>query len=241
MRNPRTPATVAAAVLVLAALAGPASARKSVAAPHYLAADGFDWRAVVDPGPPAGDSAVAKAELATVLHDQAVRTPADVDRCRREDGLSPWLFADVLGDGFAHRSFPATDRLLRSAEVDALYFADTAKERWERPRPPAVDGRVHPCVGRQLTGSYPSSHAARGIVWATLLAEVYPDRKQQLLDEGKRIGDDRVIAGIHFPSDVAAGQKLGAALAERLLADPGVRADLAKAKAEAAATPVPVH
>ena len=114
-----------------------------------------------------------------------------------------------------------------------FWFSDTAKEHWARPRPATVDGRVHPCVGPQTTGSYPSSHASRAVVWAALLAELFPDRRQPLEALGRRIGDDRVVAGIHFPTDVAAGQRLGAALAKALLADPGVRADLARARAEA--------
>jgi membrane-associated phospholipid phosphatase len=49
-----------------------------------------------------------------------------------------------------------------------------------------------------------------------------------------------VIAGVHYPRDVAAGQRLGEALARRLLADPGFRAALEAARAEwggAAAAP----
>ena len=37
---------------------------------------------------------------------------------------------------------------------------------------------------------------------------------------------------MHYPSDVAAGQKLGAEIARRLLANPDFRADLREAKQE---------
>ena len=209
--------------------------KKAADAPHYLTPDAVDWQAVLDPGPPLAGSKAADADLAAVRRWQRERTPADVERCKREDKLSPWLFADVLGPGFDHAHCPATDRLLRRAEVDSLYFADSAKQRWERPRPPKVDPGVHPVVGKQMTGSYPSSHAARGVVWAAILAQLYPDHADALRAEGKRIGDDRVVAGIHFPTDVDAGQKLGEGIAKQLLSNRGFEADLAKAKAEVAA------
>ena len=229
-------ATCLSATCLFAVVAVPvARARKSVDAPHYLSPDGLDWAATLNPGPPAAGSAAAVADLAVVRHDQDVRTPADVARCRREDGLSPWLFADVLGPGFTHKACPATDRLLRAAEVDGLFFADTAKERWERPRPSKADPAVHPVVGKQLTGSYPSSHAVRAVVWAAILADLYPQQATALTALGQRIGDDRVVAGIHFPTDVAAGQQLGRALAAKLADNPAFKADLARARAETAA------
>jgi len=49
---------------------------------------------------------------------------------------------------------------------------------------------------------------------------------------GRQIGDDRFLAGMHYPSDVAAGQKLGAEIARRLLANPDFREQLRQAARE---------
>jgi membrane-associated phospholipid phosphatase len=49
---------------------------------------------------------------------------------------------------------------------------------------------------------------------------------------GKQIGDDRFLAGMHYPSDVAGGQILGAEIAKMLLANPAFLAKLDQAKAE---------
>jgi hypothetical protein len=69
-------------------------------------------------------------------------------------------------------------------------------------------------------------------VWSRILAEIFPEKKERLLKRGLQVGEDRVIAGIHFPSDVAAGQKLGDAIADKLLADPQFNEALKQAKAE---------
>ena len=52
------------------------------------------------------------------------------------------------------------------------------------------------------------------------------------MTRGKLMGDDRVIAGMHFPSDVAAGQKLGGAIAKKLMENPVFQKSLQDAKDE---------
>jgi hypothetical protein len=57
---------------------------------------------------------------------------------------------------------------------------------------------------------------------------------------GRLIGDDRYIAGMHYPSDVEAGQKLGEEVAHRLLENRDFKIALDRAKEEcmeAAMTP----
>ena len=66
-------------------------------------------------------------------------------------------------------------------------------------------------------------------------AQLAPDLKAAILARGLQIGDDRVIGGVHFPSDVDAGRTLAHDLFTRLMASPAFQADLAHAKAEVAA------
>jgi hypothetical protein len=84
------------------------------------------------------------------------------------------------------------------------------------------------------SGSYPSAHAVRGIVWASILSEIFPDKKKDLMARGQLLGEDRVIAGIHFPSDVQAGQKLGEAIFQKLMTTPDFKDALEQAKKECA-------
>jgi acid phosphatase (class A) len=59
--------------------------------------------------------------------------------------------------------------------------------------------------------------------------------KDAILARGRQIGDDRVIGGVHFPSDVEAGRTLAQAIFAKLMASPDFQADLARAKTEIAA------
>ena len=203
--------------------------------PHFLAPDAVDWKSILK-GPPAADSSEAKADLDAVLDWQGKRTDEQVKRCQSEATLSPAAFADVLGAGFEQKAFPVTFKLLADVAEDAKPITDAAKTSFDRPRPPAVDDRVKPCVKRETTKGYPSNHATRGQVWGHVLAELYPDQKQRLLDRGKQIGDDRFVAGIHFPTDVAAGQTVGDAIFEKLMSAEEFKTALAAAKAEVAGT-----
>jgi hypothetical protein len=200
---------------------------------NFVKPDDVAWDTILT-GPPATGSDVEKEEIAKLLEWQHKRTPSDVDRCNAEVKADPFIFSDVLGDKFAEISLPVTARLLNDAASDVKVFTKLAKGKWDRKRPPAVDDRIKPCVPLEENASYPSAHAARGIVWAAILGEIFPDKKDRLLERGKQMGQDRVIAGIHFPSDVEAGQTLGQAIADKMLKNPAFQTELAQAKEECA-------
>jgi len=199
--------------------------------PAYLAPDNFDFKALLG-DPPADGSPAQAQEIDKLLDLQAHRTPEDEARCKEEVDATAFIFADVLGKGFNETDLPLTAALLNDVAKQAKVVAGAAKVTWDRKRPFLADPRIKPCVELEKTPSYPSGHAIRGMVWALLLAEIYPEHRDALLARGREFGEDRVLAGLHYPSDIAAGQKLGAEIAKRLLADPEFRAKLDKAREE---------
>lgn len=106
------------------------------------------------------------------------------------------------------------------------------KKLFARPRPYNVDARVLPCIEKPGGAtSYPSTHAAAGVFDACILGRLFPDRVNILASHGRDAGDLRVITGVHHPSDVAAGQELGARICARLLKEGDFLAELARVKA----------
>jgi len=200
--------------------------------PAYLAPDNFDFKALLG-DPPADGSPTQVQEIDKLLALQASRTPADESRCKEEVNATAFIFADVLGNGFDAKDMPVTAALLKEVLQQGKVVAGPAKVYWNRKRPYLTDARIKPCVELEKTPSYPSGHATRGMVWALVLAEIYPEHRDALIARGREFGNDRILAGVHYPSDVAAGQKLGTEIAKRLLADPEFRAKLDKAKEEA--------
>lgn len=126
------------------------------------------------------------------------------------------LFGPSVGPLTANEFRWARTRLEKAFEVTARvsrYF----KDKFRRVRPYDTDPSLTPCVkkpGGQR--SYPSTHAALGGVGACVLARLYPAKAKRIQDYGAYIGKLRVIAGVHHPSDVAAGQSLARQICERL-------------------------
>ena len=188
------------------------------------------------PGPPAQDSAEHREEIATMLQWQAKRTATDAARCRSEVDVTVFVFAEVLGDWFNAKNLPVTASVMDQAYVDAKNISAAAKKKWNRTRPMLEDSRIMPCVPLEHTASYPSGHATRGVMWATVLSEIFPEHKDALMARGLQIGEDRAIAGMHWPSDVVAGQKLGAEVAKRLMDNPDFQVQMKRMKDECLVT-----
>ena len=70
-------------------------------------------------------------------------------------------------------------------------------------------------------------------MWANLLAEVFPEHKEALLERAQLVAWSRVVGGVHYPTDIVAGRMLGERLANDFAAQPDVRAALSRVKAEA--------
>ena len=58
------------------------------------------------------------------------------------------------------------------------------------------------------------------------------DSRAELMERGREIGWDRVIAGVHRPSDIAAGRTVGEAITNALLDSKEFQQELAATKAE---------
>ena len=51
------------------------------------------------------------------------------------------------------------------------------------------------------TPAYPSGHAFQAYYLGKILSKKFPERKDEIMKIAKRIGDIRIIAGLHYPSD----------------------------------------
>lgn len=188
------------------------------------------------PPPPAVDSLAAQADLAAVLQAQAWRTPEQVAWAKRvADGDFFMLFADVLPPGFTKENCPQIVALFRGVLVSTAPVSEAAKKIYARPRPFVADAGVEPCVERLASGSYPSGHSQGARIWADVLGELFPAYRAELQARATRIAWGRVLGGVHYPTDLAAGDRLGAALVAELKKSPAFQAALEKCRIEIAA------
>jgi len=146
-------------------------------------------------------------------------------------------FAEAFGRQITYEEMPETYTLvMRSLDVFGSYATHVAKNHYMRTRPyvyhgepsytPRDDGWL------ALNGSYPSGHTATFVGMSLLLAEINPERQEQIIERGNQGGFSRVIVGVHWWSDVQAGKLVAAYAYARLHADDEFNAQMAKAKAE---------
>jgi len=200
---------------------------------YYIASDQLDGIALLPP-PPAPGSDEEAADLASVRAIFKARTPIEDARAHKDSNLSLFLFTPAIGPFFQPGKLPKTEALFQKLKKDLSEPINIPKDHWKRRRPYQMDEQLSVGIKEPSYG-YPSGHSTRGTLSSLVLAELFPERKEAILAIGRTIGWDRVLIGMHFPTDIYAGRMLGQAILRELQASPAFQHDFAEAKAEAQA------
>jgi acid phosphatase (class A) len=204
-----------------------------VSAANFLTPDALNLRALLPP-PPAADSPATRIELDQIFALQKSRTPEQAARCVQIESEDIWLFgSEVVGPWFTAANLPKTAAFFALVRDDFIAVNRAAKEMYPRKRPPFADERIKPCVECKDTPSYPSGHGIQSSVWATLLGEIFPDKAGEFLLRAATTRNYKAISGVHYPSDLAAGQAIGEAFGRALIKNPAVARTITKLRAEA--------
>jgi acid phosphatase (class A) len=166
--------------------------------------------------PPKPQTVAADQDLAILLWLQKHRTPDQVAKS--------WLLLDrnivqfdrALGIDMA-KSTPALVKGLTSFLKLVDGAKDSIKDRVQRPRPFISHPEIQVCLPPESGWSFPSGHSAFFRSAAVLMADLVPERRERLLAVGLLGGTSRTMCGLHYPSDVEAGQQLGEAAALQIL------------------------
>lgn len=165
---------------------------------------------------PAPGTAAHAADFDTLFMWQNSRTQAECDEAAAEK--TPTLKSMFAGD-----HGPLTEREARKlhlsfveAYINAGVNIHFAKETFDRPRPFASNSDIQPCIPLATSDAYPSGHTAIARLFARLLSDIYPERTQAFMDRADEVAMNRIIGGVHHPSDIVAGKKLGDAIYEMM-------------------------
>ena len=201
----------------------------------YLPSGKPDVVALLAP-PPAPGSAEDRADLEQSFAVSSAAPDRLVARARGEDNLNIFHFAPAIGSWFQSGKFPKMEAFFKQVEKEAKTVTGVGKTYWKRLRPYHVDpARFNRAIEDEYYTdySYPSGHSTRATVFALLLADVFPDKRDGILMKGRESGWLRVIGGVHYPTDVYAGRVLGQAIVRELKASPAFQTDFEAVKAEA--------
>jgi len=185
------------------------------------------------PAPPAADSGEQAADLAETVATYKACTPEEKSRAEAEEkkiGIAN--FAAAIGPAFQPDKLPKTTALFDEVLKETEHVVDGSKDHWQRLRPYQVDPTDLRHAEKKPSFGYPSGHSTRAMVMALLLADLFPEKRDTILAEGRQIGWDRVMLGRHYETDIFAGRVLGQAIVRELHKNPAFELDFAAAKAE---------
>ena len=188
------------------------------------------------PPPPAAGSAVEKREIKE-LHAIAARSSKALKAIATHDAKdeSPDIFNDAIG--FDATVKPQTAKLLQMVMEEEDGGSKAAKAYFHRLRPYAVDPSVRACEpvkpGKvKAANSYPTGHSSLAFSMGLVLASLIPEKSQAILARANEYAEHRLVCGVHYRSDIVAGQQFGTVLALRLMQNPTFRAQMELARAE---------
>lgn len=172
----------------------------------------------IDPVPSA---AIQKAELAKLHVVEGARTPegnAWAEKLATTKSIPLWLDAAKQfrkSTGFVQGW--AGTALVGGAVVATTLATQIAKFKFGRDRPYKTDPTLTTVGPRPRDPSYPSGHTSSSFAAATVFDALSRDLGTQAYDAAKQMAYARVYSGMHYPSDVVAGAKVGASIANTML------------------------
>ena len=199
----------------------------------YLRDGQPDGIALLAPPPLSGSSEQA-ADLAEVISVVKTCPPGDAALARAEKKFTIFAFAPAIGSFFQPGKFPRTEAFFERVQKEASQVTDAAKDHWQRPRPYIVEPSLSAAGEPEKSFSYPSGHSTRGTVFALLLAELFPDKRDDVLAIGRNLGWHRVEIARHYPTDIYAGRTLAQAMVREMKSSSAFQRDFAEVKNEIA-------
>jgi len=212
--------------LLLTLLITFAAAGFSYAAGGFLSASEIpDSVAIIPPPPDAGGPGFAR-DAAVYKDTRALRgserwKQAAFDADVSEAHLISYFTAQT-GVQISKEKTPDAYALIKKIFNDFASAPDAAKKRYMRTRPFVYFKDLGPTCAPQdeenlsKNGSYPSGHTSIGYGQALVLAQILPEKQNEILMRGYEYGQSRVICGAHWKSDVDSGYLVAAAVFARL-------------------------
>ncbi len=174
--------------------------------------------------PPPPDRAATEKELGEVAQMAAKRDGAALDRVAYwETGAPSYRWSEIAVTELLKNGtgWPVAVRdlaLMHIAIYNAMVAAWDSKYAYSRQGPRAAKAGLTTVVANPPSPSYPAEHAVAAGAASEALAYVFPDRASYFREKAEEAAQSRVMAGVNYPSDIAAGMTLGKQVAALVIA-----------------------
>ncbi len=165
------------------------------------------------PKPPKNTSKKTETELELLETINNRLTDDDINIINRYDVKFIDVFYEYLDDNYLEYDRKEIEELVEDVETITL----REKMRFNRPRPHQLGPKFGIPVTNKYykkstvseTPSYPSGHASQSMFIFLYLTEKYPKHKTSFSKINTEISNSRMLASVHYPIDILAGQTLG--------------------------------
>ena len=175
--------------------------------PRTLVPDAVQF--ITIPEPPTNTSTTTQAELALLTKYKSERSAEKQTEIEHELEFMGVQFGSHTYDSLvATSSVPETALLFTNVLDEMTTYIMIYKEHFDRVRPSYIDPTLEPTINVPNHPAYPSGHSTQAHIMAHVLADLFPEEREDLFQGAARIARNREIAGVHYPSDSAAGASL---------------------------------
>ncbi|MFZ3230906.1 MAG: phosphatase PAP2 family protein [Pseudobdellovibrio sp.] len=175
----------------------------------YLSADLYNEFKKQIPDFPSEGSPAQAADEAQLRMLQKSRTKTDCERANTEVEVTlQSLYGKPYGPLTAQQ-VTALQPLIKHIREESGPYIGQIKNSFNRPRPYDYLSDLKPCLPKEQSLAYPSGHATLAALYGIVLSDLLPKNKIELEKRAEQIGLDRILGGVHHPSDVLFGKKLG--------------------------------
>lgn len=158
-------------------------------------------------------------DFRVLLQLQKTRTAEDCAKATADESTS---VAAIFGGDKGILNDDEVSRMqtfLLKAYANTGVNAYLAKSIYKRPRPYLSNKEIKPCIGLESSYAYPSGHSMISRLYGRILSRVYPERAEALMKRANEFAFNRVVGGVHHPSDVKAAFILSDYLATKMIQD----------------------
>lgn len=170
--------------------------------------------------PPCDSCAQTKLELEELQTLQRNRTDGQAQHALADYKISVPRIIEGVGIPFDATALAKCQPIFDRLSARTKSAAEHAKNAFCRTRPYNLpDNGLKPLESGKYSPSYPSGHTTYGTAVSAVLAQMVPEKRAEFLARAADYGHSRMIAGVHYRSDVEAGKLLGMAVAEEEFSD----------------------
>lgn len=173
-----------------------------------------------------------KKEIEDIIKIQRKPDEKEVQLALEERELSPDIMMKFVDERITRQDYPKLFLLLDRVEETSRDITDAAKTYWNGKRPYLSDKKVKALIPAHDNPCYPSGHTTGSYTYAHVLGLLFPDKREELKKHAERIGQHRVLVGMHFPKDLVGGKQLSLLITGGFLQNRYFLKDLERAREE---------